>query len=439
MGKRIKCPHCGEVTLAAETARPIQRNAAQPAMVKPLPMETAPYDDGMANMQHSFPVHAGVFGYDHRRKMNPYLITIAIGLAAMMLLMCSGLLLSFIMQGNSVDARAKDQSGIAKSLSDLADKEAKLGTDEAKTEKSNLAQLDKGAFPESNIVVVMPDFPPMSAGMMVGSVKVHEIDLGKLNDRPLPGFQMKMRIYVPTKNLGPRSRPCVLVAPAGTPLVHGSPIDDGDYHDESMPYAAAGMIAVCYSIDGHMPDREDWTEDEYFPALKKANAKFRAAHAGIVNAKIALQYALAKIPFVDPTRIYAAGHSSAGTLSLQLAACEPRITKCIAYAPVTNLESHFADVMGEAQYLQGVPKLREFTEQYSPINLIDRYDCDVYIYHSLRDSVSPWQESNRFNTELKKQGKSSELVTGSNNDHYEGMIEEGIPQAILWLTNEKKE
>ena len=43
------------------------------------------------------------------------------------------------------------------------------------------------------------------------------------------------------------------------------------------------------------------------------------AQAGLVNARNALEFVLARVPEVDPKRIYAAGHSSAGTLALLFA------------------------------------------------------------------------------------------------------------------------
>ena len=59
------------------------------------------------------------------------------------------------------------------------------------------------------------------------------------------------------------------------------------------------------------------------------------ARFGVSDGLTALDAALAKYPQIDPKRVYVAGHSSAGTLALQLAAAAPdRLKACVAFAPI---------------------------------------------------------------------------------------------------------
>ena len=67
----------------------------------------------------------------------------------------------------------------------------------------------------------------------------------------------------------------------------------------------------------------------------RAARAFQAAGAGLKNAQAALELALKAMPNIDPERIFAAGHSSAGGHALYLAAEERRIRAVAAYAPVT--------------------------------------------------------------------------------------------------------
>ena len=69
----------------------------------------------------------------------------------------------------------------------------------------------------------------------------------------------------------------------------------------------------------------------------QAIAAYQASKAGLVNAQNAIEFALAKIPAVDPQRLYTAGHSSAACQALLLAEKDPRIRACIAYAPVVDV------------------------------------------------------------------------------------------------------
>ena len=63
-------------------------------------------------------------------------------------------------------------------------------------------------------------------------------------------------------------------------------------------------------------------------------------------ARNTLEYVLARLPEVDPERLYVAGHSSAAIWALLFAEHEPRIKGCIAYAPL-------ADLFGRAPGKQG--------------------------------------------------------------------------------------
>ncbi len=67
----------------------------------------------------------------------------------------------------------------------------------------------------------------------------------------VPGRNMQMRVFVPPGNHADHSLACVLIAPAGTPLIHGAALEPNDgYTDETLPYAEAGFVVIQYSIDG---------------------------------------------------------------------------------------------------------------------------------------------------------------------------------------------
>lgn len=73
--------------------------------------------------------------------------------------------------------------------------------------------------------------------------------------------------------------------------------------------------------------------DEAESAIKK----FMHAQAGVKNAQMAISTALAELPILDPQRVYVAGHSSAATLALLVAANDKRVKGCIAYAPCVDV------------------------------------------------------------------------------------------------------
>ena len=75
-------------------------------------------------------------------------------------------------------------------------------------------------------------------------------------------------------------------------------------------------------------------------------------------------YVLAKVPEVDPARIYAAGHSSAATHALLLAEHEPRLAGVIAYAPAIDVPKRFGPLLPIFRFL--LPGLVDFVTQSSP-------------------------------------------------------------------------
>ena len=265
------------------------------------------------------------------------------------------------------------------------------------------------------------------------SVKLYSVDFASVPQTAgTPASKMKLRIYLPTGDLAEKSVPIVLVAPAGTPLIHGSDIDDGDYHDETLPYAEAGMCVVHYSLDGPL-DNENPTGFQFLLAHKQ----FEAAQAGILDARNALEFALARIPAIDPSRIYTAGHSSAATLSLLLAAHEPRVAACIAYAPCTDVVQHCQEMLQEPFLQISAPNIAAFLARSSPKTHVGEIHCPTFLFFADDDSITPLKENRPFVQALEARNPQTTFVEVTEGEHYDSMIDEGIPRAIAWLQEKK--
>lgn len=251
------------------------------------------------------------------------------------------------------------------------------------------------------------------------------------------GSKMQLRVYLPAGEHADRSLPCVLIAPAGTPLLYGANVEGDDYHDETLPYCESGMVVIHYSIDGAIPDSVNMNDDqEVSRAMATAWPAFKESGGGIVNGRNALEFALAKIPSVDPNRICAAGHSSAGTLALMLAATEPRITHCVAYAPAYDCERRMDEVINDPMTRILLPGLKPFIEWYSPMNHLADFRCKMMIFHARDDSNVPFEDANRFIGQLPNKGDGVQFVQAASGGHYTPMISEGIPAAIEWFGGE---
>lgn len=233
--------------------------------------------------------------------------------------------------------------------------------------------------------VKLPGFPDRgSPKTFKPGVDVVDVEL-KVS-RGKPGHNSRLRIYTPSSSHAPGSLPCVLIAPAGSNMMSGVRLDDDADHPEHVPYVEAGFAVVAFELDGEYATEEP----SDFEVISKYR-RYAAAHAGLVNARNALEYVLAKMPEVDPDRIYAVGHSSAATLALLFAEHEPRIRACVAYAPVTDLKHHFGE---EAEMVSRLlPDGESFFVKASPITHVASLKCPLFLFHASDDSVVPASES----------------------------------------------
>jgi dipeptidyl aminopeptidase/acylaminoacyl peptidase len=245
----------------------------------------------------------------------------------------------------------------------------------------------------------------------------------------VPGLGGKIVLYLPAGDHKPQSLPCILITGAGSNLLSGMPLGDGD-SPEHIPYVQAGYAVVAYELDGPAEDRGDPSE------LKRAYEAFKASRAGLVNARNALQYVLDKVPEVNPAKIFAAGHSSAATHALLFAEHEPRLAGVIAYAPAIDVSERFGPLL-RAFALQ-LPGVVDFVTQSSPQTHRQRLKCPTFLFHAEDDTNVPIAQTRKFYDELKQQGADVTFVTVATGNHHDSMIHEGIPAAIKWLRQQER-
>ena len=220
--------------------------------------------------------------------------------------------------------------------------------------------------------------------------------------------------------------PCVILAPAGSNLLAGRDLGDGD-HPEALPWANAGYVVIQVALPGAIADPERVTGGE----VKRTFAEFSAARAGLGCVEQVLAYIKQEMPQVDPRRIAAVGHSSAGTLALLAAESNPEIKACVAFAPCTDVTEFHRDNFAVLETV--IPTVRKFCSDYSPINHVDRLQCPIFFFQADDDSVTPVAGAVRFVDAAKEKQKLIELVRVPTGEHYESMIDQGIPRAIRWL------
>jgi dienelactone hydrolase len=289
----------------------------------------------------------------------------------------------------------------------------------------NVAAIPAPAFPDRG--------PPQNLGPDSGNINLYTIRLGPTGGyyQP-PGHGGTMYLYLPPGQHPVGSLPCVLITGAGTTLLHGyefggGPEESGD-SPEFLPYAQAGMAVLAYELDGQINDFDKSDADGYLA--------FKAACAGLVNARNAFEYVLARVPEVNPRQIYAAGHSSAGTAALLFAEHEPRLAGCVAYAPCSDVQKRIGrDAPGFVLRLEAMdmPGLVDFIVQSSPRTHESRLNCPLFLFHAEGDENVPVSESKNFAARLQGPGRDVTLKTVPGGDHHESMLQDGIPAGIEWI------
>jgi dienelactone hydrolase len=265
----------------------------------------------------------------------------------------------------------------------------------------------------------------------VSSRQVHGIDTSRLEPGVLlhehvierGASRMKVWLYLPE---GARDRPAGLVAIAAAGnVIGGMRLVLGD-RPEHLPYVREGFAVVAYELDGPM---EQGASDEQFLAAIDA---FRQSRAGLENAGAAIDYALSVLPSGVERRLFAAGHSSAATHALLLAAEDPRIKAVAAFAPVTDLPAYlpaeFRDAVERAS-----PGYNAFLQWMSPMSHAETLARKpVFLFHALNDEL-PSDNTERLMAAMKPAHPASTMVLVPSGGHYDSMIRDGVPKAVSWF------
>lgn len=247
-----------------------------------------------------------------------------------------------------------------------------------------------------------------------------EVRLQQKGDAP------RIWIYRPTAALDTKSKikfPCVFIAPAGTTVTSGVALEESA-RDTHVPYVKANMIVVAYEIDGLSGDKAQAARD------------FKRARMGLSNSDHAISYTLGHIPNVDPSRLYAVGHSSAGTLALQSAEQDKRIRACVAFAPACNF--NFPEAGGgvfenAARQEAAVPGFTRFLRRLMPQANVAKLKCPLFLFSADDDDVVSSAEVQTFARAARSANVKMTFMRVPSGGHVDAMYKAGIPAAVKWL------
>jgi dienelactone hydrolase/DNA-directed RNA polymerase subunit RPC12/RpoP len=276
----------------------------------------------------------------------------------------------------------------------------------------------------------MPSFSrPSEPIEIVQGVTFQQITiLGNASGGQLPpGHRGTLWLYLPVGSRTEHSLPCVLITGAGSRLIHGMSLGEGD-RPEHIPWAQAGFAVVAFELDGPWPEDQNQNESSVRQAIKA----FLDAQAGLTNASVAIEFALTQVPAINPRRLYAVGHSSAATLALVFAEHEPRLAGCVAFAPAVDVAAH-SPPESQRQIALAVPGADQLFTRYSPLTNELSINCPLFLFYAGDDEARFSTQIPQFAARLKAAGKQVTLSSVPTGGHYESMVNQGIPLAIKWV------
>lgn len=241
----------------------------------------------------------------------------------------------------------------------------------------------------------------------------------------LPGGHDARVIWIYTPPHPPGQRlPCVFIAPDSATGYYGKALYPVNQR-EQWPYAKAGFVVVAYSVDG---STTDLNSNEVVTGIER----FRAAHCGVDNERAAVDYALANLPYVDPKRLYVAGHSSGGTMALMAASHDPRIAGCVVYAPACDVRTR-VNRLGALEMALRVPGFESFLTTCSPIEYTSTLRCPVFLFHADNDGNVPRSDVETYLAKLRRTNANVVYSRVPLGGHLVALFTDGLPRGIAWL------
>jgi hypothetical protein len=246
-------------------------------------------------------------------------------------------------------------------------------------------------------------------------------------------------IYLPTHPTK-QKLPCIFVAPSGTTPLYGQRLEPMN-RPEYIHYVEAGYAVIAYDVDGVIPDMSAANEA---PLLRNPDKivtdrlkSYKAADGGILNTKLAIDYAIARMPQIDPNAIYTAGSGSGGTIALMAAATDQRIKGAIAFTPVTDISKKFPHLIENISKV--VSRYPEAIERFSPYQNTTKIAKPLFIFQDDGSTINSVEDTNSFVELVSKSNPSVTFFHAPVVPSFRSDIPPtGIQQAIEWLDSQQK-
>jgi dipeptidyl aminopeptidase/acylaminoacyl peptidase len=165
---------------------------------------------------------------------------------------------------------------------------------------------------------------------------------------------LRLKAWVSGPPAGGGRHPAVL-------FLHGGFAFGEDDWEQAQPFRDAGFVVLIPILRG-----ENGQPGHYTMFYDEVNDVLAAAEA------------LARLPYVDPNRLYVAGHSAGGTLALLAALTSPRFRAAAAFSGSPDQVSF---VRGQMELVPFNPSDQKEYQMRSPLAFARSFKCPTRLYH----------------------------------------------------------
>jgi dipeptidyl aminopeptidase/acylaminoacyl peptidase len=193
-------------------------------------------------------------------------------------------------------------------------------------------------------------------------------------------------------------------------FLHGGFAFGADDWDQARPYRDAGFVVMTPMLRGEngLPGAYSMFYDEVDDVLAAAEV-------------------LAKRPDVDPQRVFVAGHSVGGTLTLLAAMTSDRFR---AAASFSGSPDQVAWARGQGELVPFAPANQHEFQMRSPLAFPKSFKCPTRVYHGSQEFLFA-ASSKKLATQAKAAGRDVEVVSVPG-DHFSS-VDPAMRQSITFF------
>jgi dienelactone hydrolase len=214
---------------------------------------------------------------------------------------------------------------------------------------------------------------------------------------------LRLRAWVSGPPAGGGRQPAVL-------FLHGGFAFGEDDWDAAQPFRDAGFVVMTPTLRGEngQPGTYSMFYDE-------------------VNDVLAAAEALARLPYVDPARLYVAGHSAGGTLALLAALTAPRFR---AAASFSGSPDQVSFARGQEELVPFDPADRKEYQMRSPLAFARSFKCPTRLYYG--DEEWGFKASSRKTAEKARAAGLDVEAVSVPGDHFSS-VPEAMRRAVAFF------